>query len=110
MSLRNKMAAGLLKLGFGEFEAPLGGPVFGSDRQQKPVRTGLKPENRREDPPLPPMSPSPAGVVAPAAPPADPKAPLDPLVGMISQEVNKPLPHMGEVGRYFRSLFTKEQK
>jgi len=110
MGLRNKMAVGLLKLGFGEFEAPLGGPVFGSDRQVKPERPGLKPENKRKDPPQLPVSSSPPIAMAPTAPPADPRSPLDSMDGLVAQEMARPLPYMGEIGKYFRSLFTKEQK
>lgn len=111
MSDRHKMAAGLLKLSFGQFEAPLGSPVFGDDRRKQPELLGAKPEHKRKDPPArPALNPEPAKMDPPAAPPADPKSPLDHMTGPMKQELHQPLPYLGEIGKYFRSLFTKEQQ
>lgn len=110
MSKSNKMTVGLLKLAFGQFEAPVGEPVFG-DTPKPHILPGAKPENRRRDKPDPiPARALPPSMDTQTAPPTEPKAPMDTFSGPSTQEVQRPLPFLGELGRYFRSIFTKEQK
>ena len=110
MSQTKKLTAGLLKLAFGQFEAPVGAPVFG-DTPQPHFLPGAQAENRKkEKPSTVPHSPQPLSMEQPTAPPAEPKAPLDTFQQPRHQEMHAELPFLGEIGRYFRSVFTKEQK
>lgn len=110
MSQSDKLTAGLLKLAFGQFEAPVGTPVFG-DTPQPHILPGAKPESKKkEKPPAVPNTAQPVSMDRAGEPPAEPKAPLEPMGGPNIQEIRGDLPFLGEIGRYFRSIFTKEQK